>query len=98
MAPHAHISPQTTGLSGDAFRNNYYDTDDGYAWHMLPVSFGGHSWPAYFSNGNGGQLLIVMPQFDLAVMFTAGNYSQGLWNRERDDIVGGMIIPAIRTP
>jgi hypothetical protein len=28
-------------------------------------------------------------------MFNAGNYQQGLWNRERDDIVGGMIIPAI---
>jgi CubicO group peptidase (beta-lactamase class C family) len=94
--PHTHISPETTGVSGDAFRNNYYETDDGYAWHILPVTFGGHSWPAYFANGNGGQLLIVVPQFDLAVMFTAGNYGQGLWNRERDDIVGGMIIPALR--
>jgi hypothetical protein len=29
------------------------------------------------------------------VMFTAGNYRQGLWNRERDDIVGEMVIPAL---
>ena len=40
-------------------------------------------------------LLLLLPQFDLAVMFTAGNYRQGLWNRERDDIVGEMIIPAL---
>jgi hypothetical protein len=47
------------------------------------------------ANGNGGQLLIAVPQFDLVAMFTAGNYGQGVWNRERDDILGGMIIPAV---
>ena len=36
-----------------------------------------------------------MPEFDLAAMFTAGNYGQGVWNRERDDILGDMILPAI---
>jgi CubicO group peptidase (beta-lactamase class C family) len=96
LAPHAHISPATTGLEGDAFRNNYYEVDDGWAWHMIGVKSGDHVYPAYHANGNGGQLLLVVPQFDLVVMFTAGNYGQGLWNRERDDIVGGMIIPAIR--
>jgi hypothetical protein len=30
----------------------------------------------------------VLPQFDLVAMFTAGNYGQGVWNRERDDILG----------
>jgi CubicO group peptidase (beta-lactamase class C family) len=96
LAPHARISPATTGLQGDAFAENYWETDEGYAWHLLDVRSGERSYPAYFANGNGGQLLIVVPQFELAVMFTAGNYQQGLWNRERDDIVGGMIIPALR--
>lgn len=95
VAPHARISPATTGREGDAFRQVYWETDEGYAWHRLEVRSGEHSYPAYLANGNGGQLLIVLPQFDLAVMFTAGNYQQGLWNRERDDIVGGMIVPAI---
>lgn len=95
IAPHARISPASTGLQGDAFRNVYWETDEGYAWHRLDVRSGEHTYPAYLANGNGGQLLIVVPQFELVVMFTAGNYQQGLWNRERDDIVGGMIIPAL---
>ena len=95
LAPHARISPETTGVTGDAFANNYYDTTEGYAWHHIPVKSGDKTYPAYHGNGNGGQLLLVVPQFDLAVMFTAGNYRQGLWNRERDDITGEMIIPAL---
>lgn len=95
IAPHVRISPETTGVSGQTFANNYYEVDEGYAWHHITVKSGDKSYPAYHGNGNGGQLLLVVPQFDLAVMFTAGNYRQGLWNRERDDIVGEMIIPAL---
>ena len=98
IAPHARISPETTGVSGDTFANDYYDTTEGYAWHHINVQSGDRNYPAYHGNGNGGQLLLVLPQFDLAVMFTAGNYRQGLWNRERDDIVGEMILPALGLP
>ena len=96
LSPHAHISPATTGLTGDAFNQVYYDVDEGWAWHMIDVKSGNKEYPAFHANGNGGQLLLIVPTFDLVVMFTAGNYGQGLWNRERDDIVGGMIIPAIK--
>ena len=94
-APHAHISEATTGVTGEAFTNAYYDVDEGYAWHHITVKSGDKTYPAYHGNGNGGQLLLVVPQFDLVAMFTGGNYRQGLWNRERDDILGEMIIPAL---
>jgi len=94
-APHAHISEETTGVTGEAFANAYYDVDEGYAWHHITVKSGDRKYPAYHGNGNGGQLLLVVPQFDLVAMFTGGNYRQGLWNRERDDILGEMIIPAL---
>jgi hypothetical protein len=67
------------------------------AWHHITVKSGGKEYLAYHGNGNGGQLLRVVPQFDLALMITAGNYRQGVWNRERDDIVGEMFIPALGT-
>ena len=97
-APHAHISEETTGVTGEAFANAYYDVDEGYAWHHITVKSGDKKYPAYHGNGNGGQLLLVVPQFDLVAMFTGGNYRQGLWNRERDDILGEMIIPALNRP
>lgn len=95
LSPHARISPETTGLHGDAFAENYWETDEGWAWHMIPVKSAGKTYQAFHANGAGGQLLIIVPQLDLAVMFTAGNYGQGLWNRERDEFVGGLIVPAI---
>jgi CubicO group peptidase (beta-lactamase class C family) len=99
-APHAHVSPATTGLSGDAFRNFYFEGDEGLAWHYANVRSGDKSYPAMHTNGNGGQLLLILPQFDLVVMLTGGNYGQGLWNFERDKIVADIILPAIvvKTP
>ena len=90
------ISPATTGLTPDKFPEYYGEADDGYAWHLNPVHAAGRTYQAYVASGNGGQLLIVVPELDLAVVFTGGNYGQGgIWSRWPDAIVGGEIIPAI---
>ena len=95
-APHMHISPATTGLGAEQFADSYIEGDDGYAWHLGKVRSGERSYRSYEATGNGGQVLIVVPEFDLAVVFTGGNYRQGgIWLRWRDAIVGGEIIPAI---
>lgn len=94
-APHMQISPATTGIASEAFGNFYFEGSEGLAWHFANVRSGDKIYPAYHTNGNGGQLLLILPQFDLVVMFTGGNYGQGLWNYERDKIVGELIIPAL---
>ena len=40
---------------------------------------------------------MVIPELELVVVFTAGNYMQGgIWGRFRDQIVPQEVIPAIR--
>ena len=96
-APHVEINEATTGLDANQFPNFYGKGTDGYTWHLNKLSSGNRTYREYEANGNGGQLLIVVPELDLTVVFTAGNYMQGgIWGRWRDEIVGKEIIPAIR--
>jgi CubicO group peptidase (beta-lactamase class C family) len=95
-AQHVEITPATTGLDSATFRDFYIPGADGYAWHLHTLQSGGHAYREYEATGNGGQLLMVVPDLDLAVVITGGNYGQGgIWIRWRDDIVAGEIIPAI---
>jgi CubicO group peptidase (beta-lactamase class C family) len=72
---------------------------DGYAWHLGYIKSGGRSHRMYQSNGNGGQLLIVIPELDLVVVFTAGNYGNfQVWGPFQGALVGNAIIPALVKP
>jgi hypothetical protein len=56
-----------------------------------------HAYPGYAATGNGGQVLLVIPELELALVFTGGNYRQGgIWGRWGNELVGGEIVPAIR--
>ena len=69
---------------------------DGFAWHLNTLSSGGKAYREYEANGNGGQFLIVVPELDLVVVFTAGNYLfGGVWGRFRSELLPNVIIPAI---
>jgi len=97
-SPHMKINPQTTGLSADDFSNYYIEAEDGYAWHLGAVHAGEHSYSTYAATGNGGQLLIVIPEIQLVAVFTGANYRQGgIWLRWPDEILGKGIIPALRS-
>lgn len=95
-APQIDVTPSTTGLTREQFQNVYVEGRDGYAWHLGDLHDGERAYRAYLASGNGGQLLVVVPEKDLVVVFTAGNYGQGgIWGRFVGDIVPKDIIAAI---
>jgi len=96
-SPKFHISPATTGLTEEQFGESYTEADDGYAWHLGRVKSGERTFPSYAASGNGGQILLIVPDAQLVVVFTGGNYRQGgIWTRWVDDLVGADIIPAMK--
>ena len=99
ISPHVTISPATTGLDSIRFPEFYNEATDGYAWHLGTLESGGRAYREYEASGNGGQLLMVVPELDLAVVFTAGNYMfGGVWQRFRDVLLAQVIMPALKHP
>jgi CubicO group peptidase (beta-lactamase class C family) len=96
-APRVDVNPATTGLSEEEFANNYGLGRDAYTWHPGELRLGDRVYKEYGASGNGGQLLVVVPELQLAVVFTAANYRQGgIWGRFRDQIVPQEIIASIK--
>jgi len=68
----------------------------GYGWWLRDVLVGSRSYRTYRAAGNGGQLVIVVPDLDLVVAFMGANYNQGpVWWPWNDALVPEVIIPAI---
>jgi len=75
--------------------SHFPDHDYGYGWHLGEYQAGGRTYRRAEANGNGGQLVIVIPELDMVVQFTAANYANyPTWARFRDELVPEFIIPA----
>jgi len=63
-----HIDPND-------FSDNY-DWSDGYGfqWWQKDYASGGKTYHSFFASGWGGQLIVVIPQIDIVIVFTGGNY------------------------
>lgn len=46
----------------------------GYGWHLYRLPWNGRQLDAFGAGGNGGQLVIVVPEFDLVIETTGGRY------------------------
>ncbi|MEM8826378.1 MAG: serine hydrolase, partial [Pseudomonadota bacterium] len=74
------ITPATTGLSPEDFANNYSGGDQAYIWGVGEVNVGDRSYRSYQASGNGGQILVVVPELEIAAVLMGGNYRMyGVW-------------------
>jgi CubicO group peptidase (beta-lactamase class C family) len=73
------------------------DVDHGYAygWHTRRLKAGGREFRDYYAAGNGGQYVLVLPDLDMVVGITGGDYAERdkffLWESQ---LVPQYIIPA----
>lgn len=64
----------------------------GYGWHLSRITVDARPFDIIAAGGNGGQLLMVVPQLDMAIMVTAGNYGQyTVWRTFEPDIASAAI-------
>ena len=71
------------------------DHDYGYGWHLYHFQVGNYGYRAYAAGGNGGQIVIVIPDLDLVVGFTGGAYGEfPKWYKWQTELVPQFIIPA----
>jgi len=68
----------------------------GYLWNSVTYDVGGRKLYAYFPGGNGGQVYIGIPDLDLLVAFTGGNYADAVLFRSQREFVPQDIIPAVK--
>ena len=99
IKPKIEITPTTTGLEKSAFSNFYFGGIDGFAWHLHSITVGDQTYKTYEASGNGGQMVVIVPELDLVIGMTGGNYMEGrIWGKWRQEIIGDGIIAALKQP
>jgi CubicO group peptidase (beta-lactamase class C family) len=67
----------------------------GYGWHIFNLKAGGKTYRSYQATGNGGQLVIVVPDAELVVAVNAGNYS-ARWFPWGQEMMSRHVLAAVR--
>lgn len=97
--PVIEITPETTGMTEEAFQNSYFGGAAAYEWRIDQIRSGDRTYSYYSATGNGGQIVLVVPRLELTALFMGGNYRQGgIWGRWPNEIIGGHVIPALMKP
>jgi CubicO group peptidase (beta-lactamase class C family) len=67
----------------------------GYGWHIHDLRSGANTYRVFAAEGNGGQIVLVVPDLDLVVGITGGSYGEfDQWYRWDLELVPQFIMPA----
>jgi CubicO group peptidase (beta-lactamase class C family) len=72
--------------------------DYGYLWWNIEYPYKNRKLRAYFAGGNGGQLVMVVPELDLVIATYGGNYADRVSFLLQQEYVPRYILPAVREP
>lgn len=67
----------------------------GYLWWVTEYPYQGRAVQAFFAGGNGGQVVMGIPELDLVVAVYGGNYSDPAMFRTQQRLVPEYVLPAI---
>ncbi|MBV9211653.1 MAG: hypothetical protein JOZ52_13525, partial [Acidobacteria bacterium] len=68
----------------------------GYLWWVLDYPYKGRTVQAFYAGGNGGQVVMGIPELDLVIMHYAGNYADGRTSYGMtQSFVSKYILPAV---
>jgi CubicO group peptidase (beta-lactamase class C family) len=67
----------------------------GFLWNSFAYPYRGRKLHAYFPGGNGGQVYIGIPDLELLIAFTGGNYADRVLFRAQREFVPEDILPAV---
>ena len=68
------LSREWVRQSGAPLRNLGTTQQYGYLWNSQELDYRGRKVRAVFAGGNGGQVSMAIPDLDLVIAFTGGNY------------------------
>ena len=68
----------------------------GYLWNSVAYDYNGRKIRALFAGGNGGQISMAIPDLDLVIAFTGGNYADAATFRAQRTFVPEYLLPAVR--
>ncbi len=68
----------------------------GYQWWISEYPYQNETVTAVFAAGNGGQIVMAIPELDLVVAFYGGSYSDGVFLRSQNELIPNYVLPAVQ--
>ncbi len=89
------VSKEWVEKSTAALRNLSPRQQYGYLWNSVEYPYQDRKVRAFFAAGNGGQIFMAIPELDLAIAFTGGNYADAALFIPQRKMIPEMILPAV---
>lgn len=67
----------------------------GYLWYVIEFPYQGRTVRGFYAGGNGGQVVMGVPELDLVVAFFGGNYNDRVMFQTQERLVPEYVLPAI---